>query len=126
MIATILVSHDQLRIYREAARKREADERQWLSERFQRAWLAAEMGAALLKTEYGASRVVVFGSLADELLFHQHSDIDLAAWGLDREEYLSALADLLSPYGEFSFDLVIAEDAHTNLLATIEREGIEL
>ena len=74
----------------------------------------------MLKSKYGASRVVVFGSLVDEPLFHHRSDVDLAAWGIDADEYLRALAELLSPTSEFSFDLVLAEEASPSLLATIE------
>ena len=117
---------EKLAIYRETARRRQAEEEQRVHERFERAWQAAKAGAAMLKSKYGASRVVVFGSLVDETLFHHRSDIDLAAWGIDANQYLRALADLLSPTSEFSFDLIAVEEAGPSLLATIERDGVEL
>ena len=126
MNTTSSIPPEKLAIYRRTARRRQAEEKQRVHERFRRAWHAAEAGAALLKAEYGASHVVVFGSLVDERLFHHHSDIDLAAWDIDPDEYLRALADLLSPAYEFSFDLVLVEEASPTLRATIEQDGVEL
>ena len=121
-----MVSPEKLFMYRESARRRQAEEKHRVHERFVRAWQSAEAGAAMLKSMYDATRVVVFGSLVDEPLFHHRSDIDLAVWGIDADDYLRALADLLSPTSEFSFDLIAVEEAGPSLLATIERDGVEL
>ncbi|HEY66354.1 MAG TPA: nucleotidyltransferase domain-containing protein, partial [Caldilineae bacterium] len=43
----------------------------------------ARKAAEMLREEFGAIRVVLFGSLARGGPFDMHSDVDLAAWGLD-------------------------------------------
>lgn len=126
MSRTTTIPPEKLAMYRETARRRQAQEQRRVRERFERAWQAAEAGADLLKAKYSASRVVVFGSLVDEPLFHHRSDVDIAAWGIDADDYLRALADLLSPTSEFSFDLILVEEASPSLLAAIEQDGVEL
>ena len=120
------ISPEKLALYRATARQRAAEEAQRLHAAFARAWQVARTGAALLRTGYGATRVLVFGSLTDEALFHARSDIDLATEGIEESSYLRALADLLSLSPEFSFDLVRIEEASPSLRAFIEEQGQEL
>ncbi|ASC71092.1 hypothetical protein XM38_020420 [Halomicronema hongdechloris C2206] len=86
----------------------------------------AEAAARFLLEEFSVPKVVLFGSLLHPSIVRQHSDIDLAVWGLTDEQYdraLGALADLTS---EFCFDLVQGESAQPSLSQVIERDGIAL
>ena len=65
--------------FRAGARRRGAEQQDHLDERFQLAWKTARQGAEILRTQFQAEKVVVFGSLTDRQLFHNRSDIDLAA-----------------------------------------------
>ena len=69
---------------------------------------------------------MVFGSLLDRRLFHAHSDIDLAAWGISERDYLKAVGAVLDLDPEFSADLVRMEEAGASIRATVEREGEDL
>lgn len=53
----------------------------------------AQECARLLGERFGATKVYLFGSLA-EGLFWEDSDIDLAVEGMSLEQYLKALAEL--------------------------------
>ena len=80
----------------------------------------------MLKQNFGATRVVIFGSLLDRRLFHAHSDIDLAAWGISERDYLKAVGAVLDLDPEFSADLVRMEEAGASIRTTVEREGEDL
>jgi uncharacterized protein len=123
---TLNISPEKMAEYRAGARKREAERQAALDRRFQRAWEVARQGAEILKFQFGAKKVVVFGSLIDRDLFHAHSDIDLAAWGISEQIYLRAGSSLLDLSTEFSVDLVLVESAPTRLQKNIERDGMTL
>lgn len=112
--------------YRASAQKRWRAEARALDERHQRAWRVARNAAQILKDTFGATRVLAFGSLVNKDLFHPHSDIDLAAWGMDEKRYFRAVSQLLSIDPEMEIDLVMAEDARPTLLRRIENEGVML
>lgn len=110
-----------------AALRAKAEAEHWQrEERRARALRAAQEMADLLRRDYGVTRVVLSGSLARGGLFHAHSDIDLAVWGLDPPRYHSIHGRLLGMVPEFGVDLVEFEDARPRLQATIEAEGVEL
>jgi len=88
-----------------------------------RAWAVVRAASGLLRG-LGATRVVVFGSLAHNRWFSAASDIDLAAWGLDAETHLLALAALEDVSEGFNVDLVRAERCAGPLLTAIETEGV--
>ena len=71
-----------------------------------RAWQTAYRVAGLLYEEFGATRVAVFGSLAERECFSSHSDIDIAVWGLSDRAYLKAAYDVYYLSSEFKVDLV--------------------
>ena len=75
------VTEEEMKLYRATAQRRWVLDRQQLTERHQRAWMLASRAAALLKEQFGVRKVVVFGSLVREDLFHPQSDVDLAVWG---------------------------------------------
>ena len=123
---TLNISPEKMAEYRAGARKREAARQAALDERFDLGWQLARQGADILRREFGAAKVVVFGSLVDRRLFHQRSDIDLAVWQIAEADYLRALGSLLDLSTEFSFDLVLVEEASERLCQRIERDGMEL
>ncbi len=112
--------------YVQTARARARSRQERLEARRLRAMALAQCGAARLKDEFGAGRVVVFGSALKPRLFHERSDVDLAAWGLDERVYLRALAALLDLEPDIEVDLIEAEHARPELLRAIEKNGMEL
>lgn len=114
----------QIERYRRSAREREKAQKQKLAARRERAWELARKAAGLLKEEFGATRVVLFGSLLHEQLFHAHSDVDLVVW--DIQHYYRAVAHLLDLDPEIDFDLIPVEDARPVILELIDKEGVEL
>lgn len=54
----------------------------------------AKQAAQILKEQFHVDRVAVFGSLLNVESMHEHSDIDIAVWGLADEQLLSAWATL--------------------------------
>ena len=79
----------------ELAKCRENLKRQWSNrkvdaELLKRAWKDAHRVAAVLYEKYSASKVAVFGSLAERVCFNEHSDIDIVVWGLSCNKDLDA------------------------------------
>jgi len=123
---TLNITPEQMAGYREGYRRRREQRRQALAARHGRAWQVARAGAQMLREQFGAARVVVFGSVLYPDKFYEHSDVDLAVWGLDERSYLKAVSRLLDIDPEISVDLVEAEFARPTLLAVIEQEGVAL
>ena len=71
-----------------------------------RAWQTAYRVASMLYEDFGATRVAVFGSLAEREWFSSRSDIDIAVWGLSDSAYLKAAYDVYYLSSEFKVDLV--------------------
>lgn len=113
-------------VYRATARAREARRREAVAERRELAWTVARRGAECLKSEFGATRVVLFGSLAEGTYFDERSDIDIAAWGTPHAAYLDALGMLMDIDPRYEVDLVRAEEATPSLIERIETEGVDL
>jgi uncharacterized protein len=120
------ISPERMAGYRAGAARRQREREQAVTIRHERAWRLAREAARLLKTEFGATRVVAFGSLVVVDRFHEHSDVDLATWGVSDEAYYGAVGRLLGLDPEFPVDLIGAESASPGLLETIQREGVEL
>jgi uncharacterized protein len=120
------ISEAKWKAYRETANCREEEERRSLKLRFHKAWNLARLAATLLIKNFGARKVIVFGSLLDEELYHLKSDIDLAVLGLDEKHYYRAQGQLLALDPEFEIDLILMEDAPVSLKEKIDSEGIEI
>lgn len=90
------------------------------------AWEVARMAARILHGDFGAQRVTVFGSLAEGHSFNSHSDIDIAAWGINASEYYKAVADVNELSGDFSIDLVDPVDCYESVIKSVEVCGIDL
>jgi len=116
----------KMEIYRETARRRRRRKDQALTLRYERGWAIARQASQILKAQFGAERVVAFGSLLSAERFHQHSDVDLAVWGLDEKFLYRAVSRLLDLDSDISIDLVEAEHAAPALRASIEQEGVLL
>jgi predicted nucleotidyltransferase len=81
---------------------------------------AAEACITLLRNRFGAQRVILFGSLAGQGVWHDQSDIDLAVEGLAPADFFkaySACDELLPPGVEL--DLVPLEDVYPELRVRI-------
>lgn len=83
--------------------------------------------ARCLVRDFGARRVYLFGSLLDEELVHDGSDIDLAVEGLEGRLYFRALSEVwkLLPPG-VELDLVLLEQAWPGLAERVKAEGVLL
>jgi predicted nucleotidyltransferase len=94
--------------------------------RRRRAWRVARQAARVLREQFGATRVVVFGSLAQRGWFTQWSDIDLVAWGVADERFYQAVATVTGLSPTFKVDLIDPEMCRPALRQAIEHEGIDL
>ncbi len=81
----------------------------------------------VLREQFGATRVVVFGSLADKDRYTRWSDIDLAAWGIPPERFYEAIDTLNDLSKDIKVDLVDPQRCSSTLLKNnIEEKGIEV
>jgi len=87
----------------------------------------AQACARRLVQDFGARGVYLFGSLLEEELVHERSDIDLAVEGLEGKLYLKALSQVweLLPAG-VELDLVLLERAWPGLSERVKEEGVLL
>lgn len=120
------LSEKDMAAYRAGAENRWQQEQMLLASRYGNAWIFAHKASDMLKKQFGAKRVAVFGSLVHKDLFHQNSDVDLAAWGIKEKEYFRAVSCLMDLNSEISADLVMAEEAGPSLQERIQTEGIEI
>jgi predicted nucleotidyltransferase len=122
----MMVTKQKMALYKATAQRRWKEEQQQLSYRFRHTVMLAHKAAKLLKEQFGVRRVALFGSAASEELFHHHSDLDIAVWGLDESEYYRAVAQLLALDPFVSIDLIRVEDANSSLREEIEKGGVLL
>ncbi len=85
--------------------KRQWENRQVDEELLQRAWAVAHRLATVLYQDYGASKVAVFGSLAERERFTKYSDIDIVVWGVSYNRCLDALWGTEDLGSEFKIDI---------------------
>ena len=123
---TTTISLERMEAYKHHARRREAEQQRMLVQRREFAWALARRAAMLLKQQYGATRVVACGSLAHGAWFSSRSDIDLMAEGIPPEKFWRAWAALDPLSSDFEIDLIAGEAVASNMLAVIDREGVEL
>jgi predicted nucleotidyltransferase len=117
---------DSLSTYRATMKKREARARREQEERRERARTTARHVARYLRDAYGVSRVVLFGSMAQEVPLSRHSDLDLAVWGLDAEDYFEAVGRVQGEGAPFSVDLIRMEQAPDSLHDVVGEDGREI
>ncbi len=97
-----------------------------LDERKQRAWLAARRAAATLKSDWGATRVLLYGSLAHDAWWHEHSDVDLAAEGIAPEDFWRAWGAVEHLGQGIEINLAPWESLKESVKQSVLREGVEL
>lgn len=117
---------ETMALYAASARCRRETRLANLRARRERAWESACRAAHILRSEFGAQRVAAFGSVVHPKFFHQHSDVDVGAWGIAEGAYLRAVARLLELDSAIPIDLIRAEEATEGLRETMEREGVPL
>ena len=76
----------------------------------QRAWHTAHRVATILYEDFGATRVAVFGSLAEPESFSKWSDIDIAIWGIPNDKYFRAVSESMNISRLFKIDLIDFEN----------------
>jgi len=123
MAKTVLeLTPEELKKYNPQRRRH----RHWPKRLRERAWKAAREAARVLRDEFGAQRVVVFGSLAHQLWYSPHSDIDIAAWGIAPEKFFRAAASVDRVVKDFRIDVLDPDDCRPAVRQEIEEDGIEL
>ena len=95
-------------------------------ELIQRAWHTAHLIAAMLYEEFGATKVAIFGSLAEQGWFSKWSDIDVAVWGIPNENYLRASSKASNISGLFKVDLVDFESSNGLIRERIQNQLISI
>lgn len=95
-------------------------------ELIQRAWNTAYRIAAMLYEEFGATKVAIFGSLAEQSWFSKWSDIDIAVWGIPNEKYLRASSKSSNISGLFKVDLVDFESSNGLIRERIRNQLIPI
>ena len=120
------LSQTKLAQYRTTAQARQRLAEMQVAERLARATVVAQQAAVLLKERYQVAQVAVFGSLVHPALFHAHSDIDLAVWGLAECNYYRAVGELQALNPEFGIDLIRVEEASVLLQQTLAQESVLL
>jgi len=118
------ISKQKMDIYKATAEQRWKQEQHELSLSYSQKWVLAKKAAELLKEKFGAQRVVVFGSITQKELYHLHSDLDLAVWGMDEKLFHRAVAKLLELDLSQRVDLIRIEDSRDSLRSVIEQEGV--
>ncbi len=101
----------------ELAKCRENLRRHWETRKVdkalvQRAWTDAQRVATVLYQKYGASKVAVFGSLAEKERFCKYSDIDIVVWGVSYNRCLDALWETEGLSDEFEIDIIDVSSIH--------------
>ena len=92
----------------------------------QRAWQTAYRVAAMLYEDFGATRVAVFGSLAERDWFSPRSDIDIAVWGLPPRAYFRAVSETIGFSSEFKIDLVDVESCKGRFRERVESQAVPI
>ena len=123
MHETTTIDPATMQLYRETAKRRCDALACQRDDRRSRAWEVARTAGDVLRERFVARRVWVFGSLLQDDLFHDHSDVDIAAWGLRQEDILKAVAAVTSLDPDICVDLVVFEDAPESLRRTIQVQG---
>ena len=90
----------------------------------QRAWKTAHQIAAMLYQDFGATRVAVFGSLAERDWFTQLSDIDIVAWGMPQEAYWDAYGKVVYFDATFNIDFVTFEETKGLFRERVQRQAV--
>lgn len=120
------LTNEQMAIYRAAAQTRQQHKRDRLWQHQQLGMALAHQASELLKQNFQAEKVVLFGSITCLDRIHDRSDVDLAVWGLNPQDYFRAVGQLLALHPDIAVDLVEIETASPRLRCAIESTGVPL
>ena len=114
---------------KELAACRQHLERHWTSRHvdealLQRAWDTAAQIAAMLYQDFGATRVAVFGSLAEREWFTSSSDIDIVAWGIPRDASWRAYGKVVYFDAAFKIDFVTFEETQGLFRERVQSQAV--
>ena len=111
---------------RAGLQRRRVQREKELAQRKKDALAGAHRAAAMIRARFKC-RVLLFGSLARNGAFNEHSDIDLALEGLPGEiNFWSLYADALVLVEPLNLDLVLLESASPELRRKLQQEGVEI
>ena len=104
-------------------------EQQWATQHvdtalLHRAWETAEQIAAMLYQDFGATRVAVFGSLAEKHWFTPQSDIDIVAWGMPKDSYWDAYGKVVYFDAAFHIDFVSFEKTQGLFRERLQQQAV--
>ncbi|RPI88494.1 MAG: nucleotidyltransferase domain-containing protein [Chloroflexi bacterium] len=116
----------EIEAYRQATHRRKKQEEKALLQRKEKAWVLARQAAELLRDKFSATKVVVFGSLANDKYFTPWSDVDIAVWGLKMEDTFHAIGAVFDLSDEIALNLVDINTARRSILETIQKEGVDI
>lgn len=121
------ITPDDLAVYRRSAQRLREQDREAEFARRAEAWRLARVAAGLLRERFDVTRVVVFGSLADdERSFTHWSDVDIAAWDISPADTFRAIGAVMDISSAPMINLVDVNTCTASLLETIERDGIDV
>jgi predicted nucleotidyltransferase len=122
------LSPQKLKEYKPGQTKKyqSSQESQLLEQTRRQAWVLVRRAAKLLKKKFGADKVIVFGSLANQINFTLWSDIDLSAWGIPIDRFYAAVAEMADLSSHFKIDLIDPETCKPVVRNAILTDGIEV
>jgi len=123
---TITKTKDLLAAYRATSHRRILQRRLQLDHHKQLAWSAARRAAQLLRDQFGVTRVVIFGSLANEDCFTIWSDVDIAAWGIAPEQTFRAIGAARDVSKDIEVNLVDVTTCRSAIRHAIKQHGVDL
>jgi uncharacterized protein len=113
------ISSEKMAAYCASAQKRYQQQQERLRDRQRLGLAVAQEAAEILKQEFNAEKVVLFGSMLSFERIHERSDVDLAVWGLEPQQYYRAVGKLQGLHRDMPVDLIEAESASPRLLREI-------
>lgn len=125
-MSTSELTPEEIAIYRQGAIRLLEQTRPQREARQKRGWELAKLAAAFLKEEFKTTKVVAFGSLVREDCFHLWSDVDIAAWGISPQDTFRAIDAVWQLDDEMEINLVDVNACKPAILASLEKEGVEL
>ena len=120
-----MFTKEQVEKYKYGWIKRKKEKEAALKLKHQLALKKAGEIAQVLKDKYGIRNVVLFGSTVNGR-FWEHSDLDIAVYGMDERQYLDIVWELSEIALPFKVDLIPTEKASARLLRNIEEKGEEI
>lgn len=106
MTQELLQNKNKLYLYHQAALKRLQNNQSARQCRWELCLHVSKKVAQTLKEQFNISKVALFGSILDPETFTQWSDIDIAVWGLEPSQTLSAMDAAQNLSDEVGINLV--------------------